>query len=291
MERFNPSQFRSKLRQLQQKQKQEIDRYNRAAREANRKIKRSIDQYNQEVRAHNSRVLAAKQRIRAALNRFSSQATTNRYLVFRTSVHTFHESYVRLANRMTTKRFGEDHDIILNLSKNEAANSLEVFNLLENQELDTDISVDDLQTVQMADELRKISPDLDDRWKGAVYSLNPKNPDAARHFCTSSREIFTQILEIKAPDNEVLNAFPDCDRTERGNPTRREKIRFLLHKKGIGEDTLEDFVEQDMDNTVQLFVVLNEGTHGFAGKFNMRQLSSIKQRVEDGILFLSKLVT
>ena len=100
----------------------------------------------------------------------------------------------------------------------------------------------------------------------------------------------TQILEIKAPDTEVIRVLPECDRTDQGKPTRRAKIKFFLHQKGMTDDALEDFVEQDIENIVQLFGEFNAGTHGAAGKFDLLTLSSIKRRVEDGVVFLSQLV-
>ncbi len=140
------------------------------------------------------------------------------------------------------------------------------------------------------DQLRLISPDLDDRWRGAVFSLDSRNPDAARHFCTSARELITQILEIKAPDQQVLATLSDCALTDQGKPTRRSKIRYFLHQKGMLSDLVEDFVDHDMKNVVELFNVFNQGTHGAAGEFDFHQLSAIKVRVEDAVLFLSSLV-
>ena len=84
--------------------------------------------------------------------------------------------------------------------------------------------------------------------------------------------------------------LPGCERTQQGTPTRRAKIKFFLRQNGMLDGELEDFVEQDMENIVQLFQVFNEGTHGTAGKFDMQQLTAIKKRVEDGILFLAHLV-
>lgn len=139
--------------------------------------------------------------------------------------------------------------------------------------------------------LQKISGDVLDRWKGALYSLNPNNPDAARHFCTSAREVITQILETKAPDVDVFKALPNCDKTQRGNATRRSKIRYFLYKKGLSDDHLEEFVEQDMIAVVELFDVFNSGTHGSAGAFTHTQLVALRKRVEDGILFLSKIIS
>ena len=136
-----------------------------------------------------------------------------------------------------------------------------------------------------------ISPDLDSRWKGALYALNPRNPDAARHFCASTREIFTQALDIGAPDSEVIRTFPACNKTDDGKPTRRAKIDYCLRRNGITVDAMVAFADDDTENIVELFKVLNTGTHGSAGVFDEPTLRSIKKRVEDGIRFLSKIVT
>ena len=275
--RISTSQLQSKLRQVVQKQRQVINKRNQA------------------VRTYNSRVRAHRQRIINELNKLGRQpitilSTTTRYTVFRASVNTMHEAYARLEQRADSQHLGPNHEQVLDLSERETANSLAVMNLLLESQPDPNEESDDLQTLRLTDELRNISPDLDDRWRGAVFSLNPHNPDATRHFCTSAREIFTQLLEIKAPDSEVINTLPGCETTDKGKPTRRSKIKYCLHRRGMIGVALEEFVEQDMENIVQLFRVLNDGTHGSAGKFDRSQLSSIKQRVEDGILFLSQLV-
>lgn len=281
--RISSSQLQSKVRQAVQKQRQAINKYNQAA-----------NRYNQAVRTYSSRVNAQRRRIKSELNKLGRhpttiRSTTTRYAVLRTSVTTMHEAYALLEQRTDIQHLGPNHEQVLDLSERETANSLEVMNsLLGTQHPDEES--DDLQTLRLTDELRKISTDLDDRWQGAVFSLNPHNPDATRHFCTSAREVFTQILEIKAPDAEVINTLPGCATTDEGKPTRRAKIKYFLHQRGMTDGALEEFVEQDMENIVQLFRVLNDGTHGSAGKFDRSQLSSIKKRVEDGILFLSELV-
>ena len=57
----------------------------------------------------------------------------------------------------------------------------------------------------------------------------------------------------------------------------------------MDSDDLEDFVENDMKNVVELFEVFNEGTHGTAGTFDLGQLRAVRKRVEDGIMFLSRI--
>ena len=290
VKRITPSQLRSKLQQAQQKQRQAINKYNQAVRQQKQKIQQAIDKYNQEVRSYNARVRANRQRLQSQLARLNQQKTTTRYVVYRTSVQTLLDVYTRLETSAESEQLGPHYNRVLDLSERETANSLDVTNQLLYAESDTNEHSDELQDAALVGQLQKISPDLNDRWRGAVFALDPKNPDAARHFCTSAREIFTQILEIKAPDSEVFALLPDCARTDRGNPTRRSKIKYFLHPKGMIEGTLEDFVEQDMDNIVELFHVLNDATHGSAGAYNFQQLSAIKKRVEDGIVFLSEII-
>lgn len=290
--RYSASQIRNQIRQAQQKQRQAINKHNQAVQKYNRGVKDAVNKYNQAVRAHNARVRANRQRIKTELARLSRQptTTTTRFVVYRTSVETLHQSYARLENYAESQRFDARYDRVLDLSEREMANSLVVTNRMLGDEHAGDTAAELLENAELLDGLRRISPELDDRWKGAVFSLDPRNPDAARHFCTSAREIITRILEVKAPDAEVFALLPNCDTTDRGNPTRRSKIRYFLHRQGMTEDALEDFIEKDVENIVQLFHVFNAGTHGSAGAFDLAQLNAIKTRVEDGIMFLTEII-
>ncbi len=136
--------------------------------------------------------------------------------------------------------------------------------------------------------LAGFSQDLCDRWRGALFSLSPENPDAGRHFCTSAREIFSEILERSAPNGEVIEADPSCDRSPNPSaPSRRAKLRYLLKRKGADTPQMLGFVEKDLDDVLQLFRVFNEATHGSAGKHGFAKLQTIRQRVEGGIMFLA----
>jgi len=289
--RISASQLQSKLRQAQRKTQQAIDKYNREVKRYNQQVKRVVDDDNREVRTYNSRVRANRQRIKRELAKLSGQPTKKtQYVVYRTSVNSLYEAYTHLEQQSETQNFDPRYNRFLDLSERETANSLEVLSLLSGLEPDS-AEASREQDATLLDELRKISDDLDGRWQGAVYALNPRNPDAARHFCTSAREIISQILELRAPDADVISSMPSCDRTDQGKPTRRSKLKFLLTRKGMLEDVLEEFVEQDMENIVQLFRVFNDGTHGSAGTFSFQQLNSIKKRVEDGIMFLAEIIS
>ena len=289
--RVTPSQWNSMVRQAQQKTRQEINKYNRDVRAYNQKVKRATEAYNREANAHNKRVRADRQRLKNELAQLGRQIVTARFVTFRTSVNTVQTAYERLEHAASGSRFDARYNEVLDLSEREAANNAGLLNAFLGDPRPSSEALAGPSESPLTPILNAISADLGDRWRGALFSLNPLNPDAARHFCSSAREIVAGILNTMAPDAIVVAAMPDCDRTPHGTPTRRAKIRYFLHLQGMNQEELEDFVETDMNNVVDLFQVFNEGTHGSAGKFNVSQLQAIRKRVEDGIMFLSGLVS
>ena len=291
--RISPSQFRSKMRQAEQKVRQAVNKHNQEVRRHNQKVRQAINKYNQEVRAHNARVRANRQRLKNELARFvrnSAGSAKPRYVLYNKSVSTLNRSYDRLDKYANASELDARYNLLLDLSERETANSLELTNRFFGDEEAGDTAAEQLEMAELRNGLRHISPDLDDRWKGAVFALDRDNPDAARHFCTSAREIIAGILNIKAPDSDVFALLPDCAKTQQGNATRRSKIKYFMHRRNMSADPLEDFVESDLENIVQLFNVFNKGTHGAAGKFDLEQLKAIRKRVEDGIMFLIEVI-
>lgn len=294
--RISPSEFRNKLRQLENAQRQAINRYNADVRRYNQAVRtqvqninNAIDRYNSAARAHNANVRASRARIASELSRLQRAGTATTHVRFQVSVQAFHTSYSRLERWSDEQEtLHPQQEAILDLSENEATNGLAVMNALLDP-ADSGRDEKELQDTIVADELRAIAPDLDNRWRGALFSLNPRNPDAARHFCTSARELFAQILDIRAPDSRVLEAVPNCAKTSDGRVARRAKIEYLLSIKNAGGEPMAEFVDSDISNIMELFQVFNDGTHGSSGKFTLNQLVSIKKRVEGGVLFLAKI--
>jgi hypothetical protein len=286
-----PSQFRSMIRQAEQKQRRAIQDYNRAVENHNRAAKRAVADYNREVRAHNARVRANRQRLQRELDKLARQpaVSVRSHVTYRRSVRTLHESFVRLESAPARPSWGSAGDELFELAEGEAANSVQSLNALLSPS-EAEEAPGALKQTSLGDELRAISPDLDARWRGALYALSPANPDASRHFCTSSREILVSVLDLEAPDDVVLRELPNCRVTDEGRPTRRAKIEFCLRRKAVASPELADFVDADIENVSTLFGVFNDATHGHAGKFDLPQLASLKVRVEDAIRFLHRLV-
>ncbi|ORE90118.1 hypothetical protein ATO13_23601 [Stappia sp. 22II-S9-Z10] len=252
----------------------------RAVREYNRNVQSAVTKYNQAVRAHNVQVKRDAAQRKRQIEQLLRAASPRYVEVTRSTA----ELTQRFEAIDSASGLSSGIASLLELSEREADNSVSVAQALESDE---PVAPDEMPDTGILEYLAGFSQDLCDRWKGAMFALNPANTDAARHFCTSVREIFTEILERWASNADVLEDDPDCDRTPNGTPSRRAKIRYLLRQKGADSPEMLGFVEQDIDDVLGLFKVFNEATHGAAGKHSFTKLQLIRQRVEGGIMFLA----
>jgi uncharacterized protein YukE len=275
-------------RQAADQYNRQVQRYNsevdRHRRQINQNAARAVAQYNQAVRAYNSAARSDNQRLQRQITAMRSRPTVVRYQTVVTRTVQLHEQYERARSEAAVS--GGYEDLIV-LAEREAANSADVSDALTGDEE----AAPPTEETGILDYLAGLSQDLCDRWRGAVYALSPSNPDAARHFCTSAREIFHEILQRWAADSDVEQADPGCARTPQGTPTRRAKINFMLRQKNVTAPELATFVDADVDNIVELFGVFNEATHGEAGKHAFAKLQAIRKRVEGGIMFLAAVAT
>lgn len=291
MKRINASQLKSQLRQAQRKTQQAVDQYNAAVRKYNseisrynRELNRAVSNYNSAVRQHNLKVQHNRQVIRQEISKLNNHSSVQ--IKYSSTIAAMRSSYSRViefydAGSIITP----EQEIILNLAEQEQANSLIATNRLFDESTDNQDNGEEIEDIAISDRLSLVSNDLMNRWKGAVYALNPHNPDAARHFCTSAREIFTEFIELKAPDALVFQHNPNAAKTKLGNATRKEKIKFMMCEKEL-DDSVVEFADADIDNILELFHVLSGGTHGAAGRYEFSALVQVKRRVEQEINFL-----
>jgi hypothetical protein len=296
--RITPAQYRSAVQKAQRDQKRAIDDYNRLARKHNAAVKKAVNDYDREVRNYNSKVRAhnrqvenQRQRIKQEVARFNSRSATT-FVTYHAStralVHTYETAEARLAYRPASPV----DQRLLDMASDEAANSVYLANALDGDgEPEDDPTQEELRAPSMASELAKFGEDLANRWTGALYALSPHNPDAARHFCTSAREVIIRMLDSSAPDAEVKRDDPSCEVTDSGAVTRRSKISYLLRRQGVTVGNITDLVAEDVDNVLSLFRTFNDGTHGHAGRFTITELAAIRTRVESAIGFIYEVVT
>lgn len=273
--------------------KNHINDYNRAVNQYNQQFKQNIDNYNREVRKFNAEQERKRQKLNQSIRAFNNSRhtiKTTTTISYRESVEHLQRSYIDLDNFNKNNSYYTEINSKLfeDYPTQETNNSVQLYNSLNGVDVGDYIDPQELQQSYIIQKLDEISLDLKNRWQGALFSLSPNNPDASRHFCTSVREIFIQVIDIKAPDYSVTNCFPDCE-LHQGKPNRRFKIKYILYQKTIKSEQLEKFVESDINDLLSLFQTLNDGTHGNAGKFTTQQLLKLKKRVEDSIQFITDL--
>jgi len=273
--------------------KKQYSDYNRAVTQHNQQVKRNVDNYNREVRRFNAEQETRRQKLNREIRAFNNAKYTVRTtttITYRESVERLQRSYFDLGqyNQSNDYYEGVHNKLFEDYPTQETENSTQLYNSLNGDETGDYIDPQELQQSYVIKNLDMISTDLGNRWKGALFSLNPNNPDACRHFCTSVREVFTQVLDIKAPDNSVMSYFSDCELYQ-DKPNRRYKIKYILSQKLIESEQLESFVDSDINDLLSLFKTLNDGTHGSAGRFTIQQLLKLKKRVEDSISFITNL--
>lgn len=283
--RISLSQIQSKLRQAQSKQKQAIDAYNRQVRAINDGRKRAIENYNRAVRSHNQRVRINRAQFEQALSRLRNAANTTTSLTV--SARSVHAAFVHVEKRQEAGASYPGH--LFSMFEEETAFSMRAANAIDSGDRIDPSGIVDLQSTTLDEELAAFSPDLVGRWKGALFALSPRNPDAARHFCTSARECIVTALDLAASDREVEIGLPACEFTNDGRLSRRSKLKYLLVRSGMADKAVEDFVNRDVEDILSLFRVFNDGTHGRAGRFDFNELLAVKQRAENGIRFLHEL--
>jgi hypothetical protein len=286
-QRRNVDNYNREVKKYYDQVNRNINDYNREVRRVNNENKRRIDNYNSQVRQFNN---AQRQNLARAIQKFKQPSVltyTTKTTIYRTSVETVENRYNVLENYNHQNNIGHS-ELLIDFPTQETNNSVQLYNSITGEDQGDYINPDTLQLTEIETKLYGVSSELGKRWAGAIYSLNPNNPDASRHFCTSVREIFIQLLNIKAPDDKVLMRFPNCTLHE-GKPSRREKIKYLLSAKSIINQPMVEFIDADVEELLTFFRNLNDGTHGSTGTFNVQQLLKIKKRAEDSILFITAL--
>ena len=297
--RMTPSQFRAAVQKAQRDQKRAIDNYNREVRKHNAAVKKAVDDYNREVRNYNSRARAhnrevenQRRRVRQEIQRLRSRSTSGGFVTVRASTETFVRTYEGVEAALARRSLTVEERRFLDLTSDEAANSAYLMNALDGDGApEDDLDEEQLRAPSLASELATFGQDLVSRWTGALFALSPANPDAARHFCTSAREVVVTMLEGSAPDAAVLSADPGCETTDRGAPTRRAKITYLMNRQGVMAEGISELAAEDIENVLSLFRTFNDGTHGHAGRFTLTELTALRTRVESAVSFLHQVVS
>jgi hypothetical protein len=133
--------------------------------------------------------------------------------------------------------------------------------------------------------LYQIRPQLVDMLLGARSALDSSNPDRIRHYAVSIRELFTHLLHLLAPDQEIRAWSQEREYyDEKNRPTRRARLLYICRE--VNHPPLAECLSADIKALVQFMDVLQYGTHNEAPVFTGAQLQVLQNRAESGLRFL-----
>lgn len=133
-------------------------------------------------------------------------------------------------------------------------------------------------------QLVSLKPELLNLWEGAKQALTSDNPDRARHFITSFRELFTHVLHLLSPDDDLRGWSTSPKDFVNNRPTRRARLSYI--SRGISHGAFTAFVEKDVAATLAICDLFQAGTHGISNNFSEAQLFALKNRAESAICFM-----
>lgn len=134
--------------------------------------------------------------------------------------------------------------------------------------------------------LDRVDPSLVNMYRGAVASLNGKNPDRARHVLTSLRELWNHVFRAIAPQEEVkkwVQGLGIHTYLHDGQPTRQAKIRYI--SKDTANEPLADFVDADTKAMLKLYDLYGR-LHKLESGVTDAQLRTIVCRTESHLIYI-----
>lgn len=114
---------------------------------------------------------------------------------------------------------------------------------------------------------------------GAEEAILSRNPDKARHAITSLRELITQILHTRAPDELLKKEYIEEKYYFQGKPTRRARLEYILASK-FKDTSLMGVIECDIAAILETFELYQKGTHEILSSLNDEELVFILKRTK-----------
>jgi hypothetical protein len=208
------------------------------------------------------------------------------------AIYSFSESYAKLAKSYESSPFTytKINPSITRLVPSEyfsTANLVEVISTDEDILIEEEGLKDEIQyenEVELSKHLPKLNNGLLVMWQGAIQTYHSSNPDRIRQFSVSIRELYTHLLQILAPDNEVKNWTTNEELYHNGRPTRKARLLYVC--RNINNHSLEEFVNKDVAATLSFIDVFQDCTHSITPNYSSSQLLAIRCKAESTIKFL-----
>ena len=127
-------------------------------------------------------------------------------------------------------------------------------------------------------EARLVSFDrgLVEPYRGAIAAIERGGADWQRHSMISLRELTMHVLHKLAPAKEIMKSASEGD-LHNGRPTRRARLQYIF--AAVSGPELADFFEADLKAAIELFDLINSGTHRLNNIATPQQLHYLRSRV------------
>lgn len=179
---------------------------------------------------------------------------------------------------------------IAHLTSQEYFNNANLIEILSTDEKESDeeqIIKKDIITINersLSTYLPVIDADLTALWEGSKEALRSDNPDKVRHFGTSLRELFTQVIQSLAPTAEIEAWTQEEKYFHKGRPTRNARLHYIC--RNINNETFKIFIEKDIDALIAFLDLFQECTHSVKSKMTEKQLFAMQSRAESAVVYL-----
>lgn len=189
----------------------------------------------------------------------------------------------------------EENNIIINQLPNTIATytpyemfkNAELFSLVTCEQ-DSIRYIDDPYKEEVNDELEGLLSSLNEglvsMLEGARSSLHSNNPDKVRHFSISLRELFTHVLHILSPNEEIKKWSNDSNHYIDNKPTRRARLLYIC--RSINHDSFAKFVKADVDAVLSFINLFQGSTHSIEPNISKKQLDTMLTRMESLLTYL-----
>lgn len=135
--------------------------------------------------------------------------------------------------------------------------------------------------------LSEVDPKLAQLYAGGRNALGGENPDRVRHFLSSFRELWSNLLWIIAPDRKVMDWVPENEKQllHKGKPTRKARVLYVCRELNHG--ALTDFVCSDTRTFVEYIDVFNR-VHQLDPDLSDDQLRALQLRTDSYLTYILK---
>jgi hypothetical protein len=153
----------------------------------------------------------------------------------------------------------------------------------ERTNLETHLSKETKDVLQEL--LATFNADLIPMWRGANDALVSNNPDKVRHFTTSLRELYTQVLHQLAPNSRIKEWSQDPSHyDQKGKATRKARLLYIC--RNINHPPFSDFLSIDIQSVIAFIDLFQRGTHDIRTQFTDAQLHAMCLRAESSLRFM-----